>query len=243
MGEIEAQKTIKEVAIQVQNRMRSFEPGDLEWLIQIAIEGFSDLNYYSGNVISRVKKEVTGSLAINLPADFIREIRVQCLYGAKLENLKKGDFNVYRDLECGEEVAPINYEEDLWLTKVRGFYNVGGDFTSSGEYPWQYAIDYKKRQMFFNVTPPNQNVFIEYLGTGVNDSGETYIPIQMVTPLRNYVMWQMSLLDPKTPASKIQMRQDDYNRSVHAMRHADSLMTYQEYLDEYYSKLKQSPKR
>lgn len=243
MGEIQAQKTIKEVAIQVQNRMRSMNPGDLEWLIQIGIEGYTDMNYYDGNVISRVRKEIPDSLSLNLPADFIREVKVEALLGNKLHVLKKQDFNTYSDLECGEEVAPLNYEEELWLTRIRGFYDVGGDFTATGQFPYQFNIDYKRRQIFFNTMPPGQTMYLQYMGTGINDSGETYIPIDMVTPLRNYIMWQMGYLDPKMAASKLQLRQDDYERSVAKMRHGRSVMTEQEYRDEYYSTLRQEPKR
>ncbi|MHA1532681.1 MAG: hypothetical protein ACTSR6_11860, partial [Candidatus Heimdallarchaeota archaeon] len=153
------------------------------------------------------------------------------------------EFNTFTEMDCGEEVPPLNYEEDRLLTRVRGLYDVGGDFTATGDFPYKFTIDYKKRQIFFNTMPPNKTMYLEYIGSGINDSGETYIPIEAATPLRNYIMWQMAYLDPKMGASKIQMREDTFERSLAKMRHANSLMTEQEYRDEYYASQRQGPKR
>lgn len=244
MGEILAQKTIREIALQVINRSGEYSMDDVERLIQIGIEGYTDMNYYDmQSSLSKARKEVTDSLAINLPANFIRDIVVSVMVGGQLTPLWKDDLNTYSDIECGEEHPALNLNEVDWLNRVRNGYDVGANFGKNGDYAYKYTIDYKKRQMFFNRMVPGGEVYIDYIGTGISNDGNTYIPIEASTPLRNYIMWQMAYLDPRIGVSEKQRREDVYERSLAKMRFAQNMMTAQEYRDQHYKSLMQIPKR
>jgi len=243
MNQISGQKTISEVAKQVMVLQENWNQSDLERLVQIGIQGYTDMNIYDLPIISKSKKKIGDSLSINLPADFVREIKVQGLFGNSLVQLKEKAMNTFMEEDCGDERPPLREEAEVWLSKVRMQEVIGGDYTASGEFDYWYNIDYAKRQMFFNMKPPTGDIYLEYIGSGIPDSGETYIHLMAVTPLRDYIAWQKDMLNPRVPANNIAMREDRYFRSLAKMRHGLSLMTHQQYLDELWGHISQMPKR
>lgn len=237
MAEIEAMKTISEVARQVAVLQENYSQADLERLIQIGIQGYTDMMIYDIPHVSRKKISVSDGLVANLPADFVKENRVLALFDGELTPLKKYTVNLNSEEECGDTVAGIQEQDEIHVGKVRMGEDIGANYNVGGEFEYRFDIDMKTRTIVFNKMVPNKTVFMEYIGSGISDSGETYIPLIAVTPLRSYIIWQKDLLNSRIAQSEKIARMKEYETTLDAMRHHNSMMSYQEYMDEYWSNL------
>jgi len=243
MGAIAAHKTISEIAKQVLVMQENYNQSDLERLVQIGIQGYTDMHVYDLPIINQKILKLSEANSVNLPNDFIREIRVMGKFGNQLTPLKENKVNTFSQEECGDERPPFQQERDLYLSKSRMAENIGGNYASSGDFSYQYTIDYKRSKIFFNKKTPGSVVYLEYIGSGVSDNGDTYVPLLAVTPLRDYIIWQKDILNPVVGENRVQSRKKNFEDSQHKMRHAYSLITYEQYLDEFWGSTSQSVKR
>lgn len=121
---------------------------------------------------------------------------------------------------------------------VGGLYGLPGSIDSC-----YFRIDYENRQIVFSGETPRSEIVMEYMSTGVKESGGTLIPREAVPALRTYILWQMVESDQRVAYNERERRKREHEEAVEALRSFTNSFTADDYKRMVYSVSRQSPRR
>jgi len=258
--------TIRYVIMSLLNRMNDYTMKSYLRYCQIAIEGIAEeLSIFHCPVAGSEVVYLHMSLAktVQLPADFIDYLKVGFPINGKLRVITKHDnlllprtfygsmVNGVLVPDTGEAVGnatttlaedssdPIFFSEH-WRNGqyVGGLYGLPGGIDDA-----YYRFDMEKRQIIFSGSTPRSEIVLEYISSGLKTDGSSLISRELVAPLRNYVLWQKDINDPRIAANAKEMAKREFEESVEALRSMKNSFTADEYLRIIYGESTQGPKR
>jgi hypothetical protein len=246
--------SVRYVICSLLNRMQDYSFKSYKRLVQICVEGISEefSIYHTGMGNEVVYLHMTLAKTAPLPADFIDWLRLGVPIDGKLRVITQHESLLMprtfddgtpvgnADDGVGESTEGLVYFSDHYRN---GSY-VGGLFGLSGGIDdAYYRFDMENRQIVFSGSVPRSEIVLEYVSTGLKLDGSSLIPREVVAPLRNYILWQKDITDPRIAYNAKEMAKREFEESVQALRFLNLSFTADEYLDMLYSTYTQSPKR
>jgi hypothetical protein len=248
----------------VLNRLGDYSMKQYKRLTQIAIEGFTELSLWHLNGVEVVYLHMSTAKTVQLPSDYIDYLKIGVPVNGKLRVITNKENillpRVFDD--TGDPVGNVDpalidssvpnavFFSDHW----RGGQYVGGLFGLSGGIDGAYyRVDRENRQIVFSGSVPRAEIVLEYVSSGVKESGGTLIPREAVPALRTYVEWQMiggdmlglvtGRAQSKTAFAEISRRKQEHEEAVALLRSFQNSFTADEYRRVVWGTSKQSPKR
>lgn len=252
------------VVMSVLNRMNTYDMKQYLRLMQICIEGITEMNlFHTKESIEVVYLHMSTAKTCQLPADYIDYIRIGFPDSGKLVVLTKHDSlllprTFYGSViggsfvaDTGDEVGnadtgneigtssriyfPPHYHNGVYVGSLYGL--PGGIDTA------YYRIDVENRQIIFSGSTPRSEIVMEYISTGQKSDGSSLIPREVIPALRTYILWQKDENDPRIPYNAKERLKREHEEAIEALRSFNNSFTADEYLRMYYSTTYQSPKR
>jgi hypothetical protein len=250
--------TIRYVVASVLNRMQDYSFKQYKRLVQIAIEGFTeDLAMYHVSAGAEVVYlHMSTAKTVSLPSDFVNYIRIGYPSEGKLKIITRNDSillprvwddgdgsaigNFYGAAIGTGNLSDVVFFSDHWRNGqfVGGLFGVPGGFDDCS-----FRIDTENRQIVFSGSTPRSEIVMEYISSGLKSDGSSLIPREVVQALRNYILWQKDINDPRVAMNLKEMAKREYDESIAALRDFQLSFTASEYLQMSYSSYRQSPKR
>lgn len=227
-----------------------------EKLMQIAIEGFTEMNMFITKTfkVSTIDVNPNTNLA-QLPSDYIDFLRIAITINGKLYTLTRNEQLILpRTDDCGSEtnLNPrvqntdlynsqediVDVEADVLLSLIAHHYG-----TSGGANCAYYRIDEERRLIVFQGRVPNNQFILEYISSGVSVDTETLIPRECVPALRDYVIWQSIENDTRVPMNEKERKKAQYEKSIDYLVAFQNSFSVETYRDIIYETSRQTPKR
>ena len=256
--------TIRYVVMSVLNRMQDYSLKNYKRLIQIAIEGFTELSLWHLNSVEIIYLHMSTAKTVSLPADYVDFNKIGIPINGQLRVITRKDCillpRVFDDTGVpvgnntptpdGDSLSNAVFFSDHW----RGGQYVGGLFGLPGGIDGAYyRIDRENRQIVFSGSVPRSEIVLEYVSSGVKESGGTLISREAVPALRTYVEWQMiggdmlgmitGRAQMKTAFGEISRRKQEHEEAVNMLRSFQNSFTIEEYKRMVFSTYMQAPKR
>jgi hypothetical protein len=244
--------TIRQVIMSVLNRLSTYDLKSYKRLVQIAIEGYTELALWHINSLEVVYLHMSAAKTVNLPSDFISYTKIGIPINGKLKVLtNKEQILLPRLFDTGEAVGNTDGDDTEGISNAiffsdhfRGGAFIGGLFGLPGSIDSAYyRVDYENRQIVFSGETPRSEIVLEYVSSGLRANGSSLIPRETVPALRNYVLWQMVENDFRIAYNEKERRKREYEESVEALRSFVNSFTADEYKRMVYSTARQTPKR
>lgn len=244
--------TIRQVVMAVLNRLNQYDLKSYKRLTQIAIEGYTELALWHINSLEVVYLHMSASKTVNLPSDFISYTKIGIPINGKLRVLtNKEQILLPRFFDTGEAVGNTDGDDTEGISNAIFFSDhfrsgqyIGGLFGLPGGIDTAYyRVDYENRQIVFSGTTERSEIVLEYVSSGLRADGSSLIPREAVPALRNYVIWQKDINDPRVAMNLKEMAKREYEESVEALRAFTNTFTADEYKRMVYSTARQSPRR
>jgi hypothetical protein len=176
---------------------------------------------------------------IKVPLEYIDYVRIGYPIGGQILTLTKND-NILlpRAFSCGTETGDLENKIAIDASWVQYDYSATG-----GKNFMYYRYDKEHRQIVFRGDGIGKAIVLEYNSTGVSLSTETYLDIQLLPVLKNYLDWIEAKHDKSIGMNRIEMYRRDYidKRDEYVM--TSQAFTADEYLDVVRSTYKQTIKR
>lgn len=264
--------TVRYVVMQVLNRLQDYSMRNYRRLVQIAIEGMTEMQlFHTEEGLEVVYLHMSTAKTVQLPADFIDYVKVAYPLNGQLRVISRND-NIllprtfygsiiggafvadtgdaigntsYGSVIGGAFVADTETPNAMFFSDhFRNGQFIGGLYGLPGGVDQAYfRIDRENRQMVFSGSTPRSEIVLEYISTGLKTDGSSMIPREVVAPLRTYVLWQMVENDQKVSESERERRKREHNEAVEALRSFKNAFTLEEYRRMLYTTTHQSPKR
>lgn len=253
--DIPAGKTLRSIVMSVMNRVKNYSMTEYKGLMQIAIECVSEeLRLYHAASIDVLYTYVDETGIVQMPPHCLKYIKIGVNLGGYLYILGMNeDIVLSRGTKCGASVDDIARNGITSFSPLDGYfftdhidpdggyvpalYAMGGGFTNP-----QYRYDEKLKRFQLNGSSLyKKQVIVEFQSTGVSPG--TIIEQELISPIRNYLIWQRIENDPRIPANEKDRKREQYHDSIEMMRAYRNMFTMQEFLDGKYRASKQSIKR
>ena len=255
--------TIRYVVMSVLNRMQDYSMKNYKRLVQIAIEGFTELSLWHLNSVEVVYLHMSTAKTVQLPSDYVDYNKIGIPINGQLRVITRKDCillpRVFDDgtpvgntdsATSDSSMAGAIFFDDHW----RGGQFVGGLFGLPGGIDSAYyRIDRENRQIVFSGDVPRSEIVLEYVSSGVKESGGTMIPREAVPALRTYVEWSMIAMDmtgfmtgraqQKATMGEIQRRKQEHEEAVAMLRSFQNSFNADEYKRAVFGTYMQAPKR
>lgn len=204
---------------------------------ELAYRGYRELRLHHVREGVKLSKLTPDSInCVDFPEDMIDFVGIGVPVNGKLSLLTRDDDIIItttlvgsvetQDNDAGEDV-------DIYDSTTDGYYAKGGI-----NYDGYYKIDWENRRIMLNSVTRTE-VILAYVSSGVNATGETYVPVKYEPALIAYIIWQDSRFDDK----RIAIAQYYETQYVKEIQNLDEGPTLQEYLDVLYSTYTLLPSR
>jgi hypothetical protein len=255
--------TIRYIVMSVLNRLEDYTMKSYKRLVQITIEGFTELNlFHLKQSLEVVYLHMSTAKTVQLPADFIDYTKIGIPLNGKLRVITRKDSILLprtfddtglpvgnTDADPAQEDQGISnaiFFSDHWRNGqyIGGLYGLPGGIDRA-----YYRIDRENRLIVFSGTTPRSEIVLEYISSGVKTDGSSLIPREAVPALRTYLLWQMFENDekpginPKIVAYEKERRKKEHFEEVEALRSFQNAFTADEWRRAIYSTYRQIPKR
>ena len=224
---------------------------NMEKYLQMAIEGYSDMQIFEVNTIDVAYLAVnTDTNTALLPADFITMTKIGVNIHGRLWTLTvNNDLLLPRpETICPDPIETVTtetvYDGGYFFSPhyrqgryVSTLYGVGGGFNVA-----YYRIDMDRRVIYFHGNVPNDEVILEYKSSGVKVGG-AIIPRQAVPALKAYLHWKTAEYDFRIPENEKARKERLYDKELYKLKTLECSFSMTEYLDNLYSTMSQAPKR
>jgi len=225
---------------------------NFERYLQMAIEGYSDIQIFNINSVEVAYLSVDPDTKIaKLPADYIAMSKIAVNVCGQLVTLTvNNDITPLRPEticsapieDCTDCLSQINsgyYFSPFWYQGqyITTLYSVGGGFNFC-----YYKIDVANGRILFNGNVPHDEVILEYISSGVT-AGGTPIPRQAAQSLKAYLHWRSCEYDNRVPMNEKVRKEQLYNIELNALRRLEYSFTMSEFLDTFWSCTGQGIKR
>jgi hypothetical protein len=247
--------TLRYIIMSTLNRLQDYSLKQYKRYVQLAVECVSEelAPFHSGLGNEVIYLHMSAAKTVNLPADFVDWIKVGTPVNGKLRVLTNHPGillpRVYDDTGLPVGNTDSNDTEGIsncifFSDHFRNGQFIGSLFGLPGGIDIAYfRVDYENRQIVFSGTTERSEIVLEYISTGLKADGSSLVPRQLVSPIRNYVLWQSVENDPRVAYNEKERRKREYEESVAALRSLELTPTKDEYLRMIYSTARQSPRR
>lgn len=246
--------TLRHVVMSVLNRVEDYTTRRFYFLLQLAIEGYTELNLWHLDNLEVVYLTMNPlSKTAALPADFVDWLKVGIPIAGKLRVITRHDkILLPRLLDDGitpigntdagttTDAASLVYFSDHFRQGqfVGGLFGMAGGVDSA-----YYRFDREKRTFVYTGTISDNRVVLEYISAGVNLTGATSIPREAEPALRSYLLWQMVENDTRISNTEKERRKRNYGEELAALDYFQSAFTADEYRRMLWGTLRQTAKR
>ena len=245
--------TIRYIVMSILNRMEDYTMKRYKRLVQIAIEGFSELSLWHLNTLEVVYLRMDVAKAVDLPDDYVDFLKVGVPINGKLRVLTQHN-QILLPRTFDPDGAPVgNTDADdtvdaasliFFSDHFRGGQYVGGLFGMPGGVDDAYfRIDRENRKIVFSGSVPRSEIVLEYISTGVKTEEGSLIPREAVPSLRTYVQWQIAENDPRVSANEKERKKRIHEEEIEALRSFQSIFTKEQYQRMLWSTSRQTAKR
>lgn len=246
--------TLRYVVLSALNRVGDTSMHSYRQLMQIAIECLRDeMRMFNSVALEVFYGKVNEAGILQMPPDCLNWIKIGIELNGQLYNLAvNNEMVLNRGTMCGNDLrtmlkgsfggfSPTDgfYYADHFAPSGRylgGLYGVGGGFAAP-VYRWDNTL----KRFQINGSLINSEVIVEYSSTGIKPG--TIIENELITPLRNYIIWQRIENDPRVGRNEKDSKERQYNESVERLRSYVNRFTLREFLDTKYRHVKQGIKR
>lgn len=257
---MEAQKIYSYLPIQTVVRSYMNRKGEkaltnFQRYLQIAIEGYSSIGIFEGNVVEVAYLTVNQETnTVQLPVDFITYFKIGVNINGRLWTLTKNDDMVPLRPEtiCAAPIETVATSTDIDYSLLGGYYfaphyRYGGYVDtlyglSGGFNTAYYKVDYKNMVIQFQGYVPNGEIILEYQSSNVS-SGSMLIPRQATPAVRSYLDWACILHDPRVPMNEKLNFERLHNIDLYELKLLNCSFSLDEFLDNQYASYSQSIKR
>jgi len=243
--------TLLQVCKSFMNERQEKNLTNLERYVQMAIEGYSDMQIFEVNTIDVAYLDVnTDTNTALLPSDFITMTKIGCEINGRMWTLTLNNDLI---IPPAETICPVDIAQVTTDTVIDGgyyfaphfrygryvstLYGVGGGFNIA-----YYRIDMNRRVIYFHGNVPNNQIILEYKSSGVKPGG-AIIPRQAVPALKAYLHWKTAEYDIRIPENEKARKERLYDKELYKLKLLEISFSMQEYLDNQYSTMTQAPKR
>ena len=252
------------VVMSVLNRMNTYDMKQYLRLMQICIEGITEMNLFNTKQsIEVVYLHMSAAKTVQLPADYINYRKIGFPDSGKLVVLTKHDSlllprtffgSIIDDVfvaDTGDEVGNADAGNEIGTSSriyfsphyrngayVGSLYGIRGGIDTA-----YYRIDVEERQIVFSGSTPRSEIVLEYISTGQKSDGSSLIPREVVPALRTYVLWQKDENDPRIAYNAKERLKTQHEEEVAALRSFNNSFTADEYYRMVWGSSYQSPKR
>jgi len=252
------------VVMSVLNRMSEYSLKSYLRLMQICLEGVTEMNlFHTKESIEVVYLHMSTAKTCQLPADYIDYRKIGFPQDGKLRVITKHDNlllprtyygsmvngvlvpdtgDAVGNADAGNEIGTTSgvyfiphYHNGIYTGELYGL--PGGVDTS------YYRIDIESRQIIFSGSTPRSEIVMEYISTGQKSDGSSLIPREVVPALRTYILWMKDENDPRIAYNAKERLKIEHEEAVEALRSFNNSFTADEYLRMYYSTTYQAPRR
>jgi hypothetical protein len=255
------------VVMSVLNRMNEYSMKQYLRLMQICLEGITEMNlFHTKESIEVVYLHMSTAKTCQLPADFIDYLRIGFPEDGKLRVITKHDklllprtyygsiINGVFEADTGDVVGNADAGNEQGTATAAGLYLFpphyhGGRYVGAlyglpgGIDQAYYRIDIENRQIIFSGSTPRSEIVMEYISSGQKPDGSSLISREAVTALRTYILWQKDEYDPRIAYNAKARAKQEHEEAVEALRSLTNSFTSDEYLAMVRSSIHQSPKR
>lgn len=205
--------------------------------LQIVVEGLTSLNVKTSYGAKMYFTTPVNNI-VYFPADCIMISMIGILVDGTIYSLTNDRNMALPDGDiCGVEVLSDTNTNALMMPTTLNYAKGGGyNFVT-------YNIDKLNRRIIFQGNLADYQVVVVYKTSGVNLSGETYIPVNVVPVLKEYLNWTLTKRNPNAPSvakrdAKIEYinARNDYVKQMHPF-------SVNDFLDAIYSGYGQGVKR
>lgn len=254
------------IVMSVLNRMGEYSMKSYLRLMQICLEGITEMNlFHTKESIEVVYLHMSVAKTCQLPADYIDYLRIGFPENGKLRVITKHDklllprtyygsvINGAFVADTGEEVGNADAGNEQGTATAGGLYLFpphfhGGRYVDAlfglpgGIDQAYYRIDVENRQIIFSGSTPRSEIVMEYISSGQKSDGSSLIPREVVPALRTYILWQKDENDPRIAYNAKARAKQEHEEAVAALRSLN-MFTADEYLAMIRSGIHQSIKR
>lgn len=185
--------TIEEVAASYANSKGEYGKHNVYRYLQILLEGYSELNIF--DTIAKINwfaGRVNDQGVIDWPVDMIDYVRIGTPIDGTIYTLTRNDsINMPIGMECGEVTGLDNPSQYPAYTPAYWNWTTTDYSTTGGKNFAYYRADKANRRFVFMGDCTSRDIVIEYVSTGVNLSGKTWIPREYLQLLKLYLNWQL----------------------------------------------------
>lgn len=243
-------KTLRQVVMSVLNDLESYTTEKYDRLLNIVIEGFTELRMYDLRSVDVAYLTPNSANIVNLPSDFIDYSKIGMVLNGRVVNLGlNNSIALDRAQQCGQPIHIFNqvpfpttlggyYYADHWFggRHVGGLYGLGGGFRTA-----YYRVDTERRQIQLQGDVPRKEIVLEYISSGVKPG--TVVPMQAFQPLKKWGHWQNIEYDDTVSSGEKERKKQQWEEAEYKLRDFEYAKTLSEYLDGFYSTTGQYPKR
>lgn len=250
-GQVTSYLTLIQVVKAFMNERGEKSLTNMEKYIQMAIEGYSDMQLFEINTIDVAYLAVNpDTLTAELPTDFVTMTKIGVKVGDRMWTLTmNNDIIIPRP----DTICPVPIEDVNESTMIEGgyffaphyrygrytntLYGVGGGFNIA-----YYRIDMNRRVIYFHGNVPNNEVILEYKSSGVK-AGGALVPRDAAPALKAYLHWKTAEYDFRIPMNEKMRKEQLYDKELYKLKTIECSFNMTEYLDNQYATMSQAPKR
>ncbi|MCK9319778.1 hypothetical protein [Methanoculleus sp.] len=244
--------TLEKIIYDVQSDLNDFSNANYMRMLQWLVRGVTDLNMHHVSNLEVAYLTADASGQVDLPNDYIAYSKIGVCENGLIKVFGINDnMCLRRKTECevglavqtaslamnGQIPYVSHYRDGLY---VSGLYGLGGGFRST-----YYRIDKQKRKIILGGDIPLGEIVLEYLSSGINLSGKTYVDDDMREVLIALLHWRIKEHSPSRTVSegeKERARQM-YDYQARRLSKLRKKFTISELMDTIYASYKQTIKR
>jgi hypothetical protein len=251
--------TIRYIVMSILNRLSDYSMKSYVRLVQICIEGFSELSLWHLHGLEVVYLHMNTAKVVALPSDYIDYVKIGIPINGRLQVISRKD-NVLlpRLFDTGGAVGNTDdgigvdgsVDDDTISNAIyfaghwRNGQYIGALFgVAGGIDDAYYRIDLENRQIVFSGSTPRAEIVMEYISSGLKTDGSSLIPREAIPALRTYVLWQADENNPRIAYNAKERLKREHEEAVAALRSFQQSFTKDEYLQMVYGSYYQAPKR
>ena len=217
-------------------------------LMRLAERGVVDFVGFHLESVKTILLEVSeDTFTAPLPRDYANFSRIGIFKGGQLQQLSLNNkIQLNRTAACGQ--TPNNEAPSRAVAGYYGYpyasnygtyrpaYGYRGGVSEFGE----YSINIREWEI--QLTKYREDIYLEYVSTGINQNGETNLIEGMREPIIAFIKWKNGE-GQNIPLSRLNDLERKYRDEVVRFRQKHQRMSLQEYMDAFYASMSNTATR
>ena len=243
MNDISSLVSLKYAVMQVFDDMEVYSQRKYRHYLNIARNGLTELNTHVVKEIKTVHLDInedTGT--VDFPEDYMYYTVIGVIRNNQIYPIVRNDkIPLYLEESCGEQTNQFKTFE--YSTNLVGYYRGRAYSSNGGNYYVKYRIDHKNRRIQFQGYNPSDKIYMEYVSTGVADTGEVMIPRYIVPALKEWIHWKRIEYNPTVSINEKMRREASYYHEARKAAKVRRPINIVEIMDAINSAAQSTPKR